>query len=336
MSLISVIVPVYRSETLLRICADSILAQTHAELELLLVDDGSPDGAGALCDRIAASDARVRVFHKENGGVSSARNLGIQEARGDYVLFVDSDDRIEPSMCQTLLTALHAAEADTAGCAHYNLLPDGMKWEEAALPAGVYEKDAIRRMLVLRLLGHRLGKPGEVLNGFVWRFLFSRELLSGLSFEGSYLEDELFLMEYFSRSRKLVMLDMPLYYYLQNPASATRRYLADYMPTFRRFFARKQALAQSEGLDAPNWEAETCWAGVLIAAGNEFAPGSPGTRAEKRRRVEACLDDPVLAPHLASLAPAGLGRNKQLAADLLRTRRLRLLSLLYAIKNRGR
>ena len=336
MSLISVIVPVYRSEALLKTCADSILAQTHAELELLLVDDGSPDGSGTLCDRIAGLDTRVRVFHKENGGVSSARNLGIRQARGDSVLFVDSDDRIDPSMCQTLLTALRAAGADTAGCAHYNVLPNGAKWEEAALAAGTYEKDAVREELVLRLLGHRLGRPGEVFNGFVWRFLFSRELLSGLSFEGAYLEDELFLMEYFCHSRKLVMLDMPLYYYLQNPASATRRYLADYMPAFKKFFARKQALARREGLDAPHWEAETCWAGLLIAVGNEFAPGSPGTRGEKRRRVEACLDDPVLAPHLASLAPAGLGRNKQLAADLLRTRRLRLLSLLYAVKNRGR
>ncbi len=112
------------------------------------MDDGSPDGSGALCDRIAAADARVRVFHKENGGVSSARNRGIQEARGDYVLFVDSDDRIDPSMCRTLLTALRAAGADTAGCAHYNLLPGRNKMGGSRSARRRLREDAVREQLV--------------------------------------------------------------------------------------------------------------------------------------------------------------------------------------------
>ncbi len=103
MDLISVIVPVYNVEGYLRRCVDSILAQTYENLEILLVDDGATDSSGAICDEYASKDPRVRVIHKENGGLSSARNAGIDEARGDYLAFVDSDDWIEPETYAYLL-----------------------------------------------------------------------------------------------------------------------------------------------------------------------------------------------------------------------------------------
>ena len=99
---ISVIIPVYNTEMYLRRCIDSVLAQTYQDFELLLIDDGSKDSSGAICDEYAAKDARVRVFHKENGGVSSARNLGLDNARGEWVTFVDSDDYIEKKLSQVL------------------------------------------------------------------------------------------------------------------------------------------------------------------------------------------------------------------------------------------
>lgn len=91
---ISVIVPVYNTEKYLHRCVDSILAQTYTDFELLLIDDGSTDGSGAICDELAQKDSRVRVFHQENGGVTSARKLGVKKSRGDYIYFVDSDDSI--------------------------------------------------------------------------------------------------------------------------------------------------------------------------------------------------------------------------------------------------
>ena len=93
---ISVIVPVYNVEKYLRRCVDSILTQTFTDFEVLLIDDGSTDGSGKICDEYAKKDKRVRVFHKENGGVSSARNLGLDNVRGRYVTFVDADDKISP------------------------------------------------------------------------------------------------------------------------------------------------------------------------------------------------------------------------------------------------
>ncbi len=114
---ISVIVPVYRVEEYLEACVDSIRKQTYENLEILLVDDGSPDGSGALCDALAEQDHRIRVIHKENGGLSSARNAGLDAATGEYVSFVDSDDWIAGDMYERLygLIATHGAQIAAGG-----------------------------------------------------------------------------------------------------------------------------------------------------------------------------------------------------------------------------
>ena len=101
--LISVIVPVYNAEKYLCRCIDSILAQTYKDFELLLIDDGSKDSSGAICDEYAAKDSRVRVFHKENGGVGFARNVGLDHAQGDWVTFVDSDDWVDVCWLQWVM-----------------------------------------------------------------------------------------------------------------------------------------------------------------------------------------------------------------------------------------
>ena len=103
---ISIIVPVYNTEQYLPRCLNSILSQSFIDFELLLVDDGSIDGSGSICDKYAAKDNRVRVFHKENGGVSSARNLGLDEAKGEWICFVDSDDEMLPNGLQTLANGI--------------------------------------------------------------------------------------------------------------------------------------------------------------------------------------------------------------------------------------
>mgnify|MGYP005775908587 CR=1 FL=1 len=339
MPAISVIVPVYKAEAFLRGCADSILKQTFSDLELILVEDGSPDQSGALCDAIAAEDGRVRVFHKPNGGVSSARNLGIQEAQGDFVAFCDADDSFAPNALELLYTAVQAEEADSAGCGHYNLWPDGRKEAEAgALPAGVYGPAALREGIVLPLLGQRLDFGRGVLNGFIWRFLFRRSILQAhsITFAGAYLEDELFLLEYFLYAQKLVMVDQPLYFYLQNPASVTKNYLPDYIGVFRAFMERKRALARTWHLDEalPDWEDNSNWAGLLIAVSNEYAPGNRKTSRQKAQFLRELCAQPDMARAIAQLHPKGLAGNKQLVADLIRGGHFTLLTLLYNLKNR--
>lgn len=340
MPVISVIVPVYKAEGCLAKCVDSILTQSVQELELLLIDDGSPDQSGALCDQFAARDQRVRVFHKENGGVSSARNLGLAQAQGTYIAFADADDWLEPGALETLLRLAEESGSDTAGGAHNNVTPGGaIRPEAGALPPGVYEGEALYTGIVDRLMAHRLEEPGRpVLNGFIWRFLFSRSVIAEhrITFEGAYLEDELFLVEYFCRARRLAMTDRPVYNYLLNPASVTHRYLPGYSETFQGFLERKHALARQFGLDrrTPDWEASTLWAGLFIAVANEYAPGTPFSPGEQTAHIRALAARPDFAGAMAALRPAGLSRNKRLVAALLRGRHYRTLTLLYRVKNR--
>ena len=115
---ISVIVPVYNTEKYLKRCIDSILAQSYSDFELLLIDDGSTDASPAICDEYATNDSRVRVFHKPNGGVSSARNLGLDNARGEWIAFVDSDDWIESEMLYLFISKAEKTDSDIVFCNH--------------------------------------------------------------------------------------------------------------------------------------------------------------------------------------------------------------------------
>lgn len=119
MELISVIVPVYQVKEYLAECVESLLSQTYREIEVILVDDGSTDGSGELCDAYSAKDGRVRVLHRQNGGLSGARNSGLRIAKGEYVAFVDSDDVVEEAFLETLYRLLQKYQADIAACSFY-------------------------------------------------------------------------------------------------------------------------------------------------------------------------------------------------------------------------
>ena len=125
MEKISVVVPIYKVESYLKECMDSILAQSYKNLEIIFVDDGSPDNCPQLCDQYAAYDNRVKVIHKVNGGLSDARNAGIGCATGDYITFVDSDDFIKKNMIEYLFNKLHEYDADIAFCQRVNVDESG-------------------------------------------------------------------------------------------------------------------------------------------------------------------------------------------------------------------
>ena len=229
-ALISVIVPVYKVEAFLPKCVDSILNQTYKNLEILLVDDGSPDGSGALCDAYARQDSRVRVIHKKNGGLSDARNAGIEAAAGDYLAFVDSDDWIEPDSIEMLCSDTNGGSADVViGCA-----------------AGVKPSPAMERYesIAARLLEtHRVytGREyltacleGGALRTEVWRIMFRREFLNenGLYFvKGLFHEDEEFTPRALLAAGSVVPSDKVFYHYdntraysiMNNPAAGAKK-----------------------------------------------------------------------------------------------------------------
>lgn len=206
---ISVIVPVYNVEKYLKCCLDSILAQSFRDFELILIDDGSPDRCGEICDEYAKSDERVVVIHKENGGVSDARNVGIERATGEYLAFVDGDDYISPECLSELYAAVVSNECDMAECA-IRLVSEG--------DCSIYDDAAREEIRILKPREH-LFEKGNIYYHLV---LYSSSLFSDIRFPvGKYYEDSAIIYKLIYSSRGIARLGRTLYYYRRRDNSLT-------------------------------------------------------------------------------------------------------------------
>lgn len=176
--MISVIVPVYNVEPYLRKCLDSIVAQTYTDLEILVIDDGSTDRCGEICDSYAERDPRIRVFHTENRGLSAARNLGLDNARGEYIGFVDSDDWIEPDMYEYLAQVVEQKRADVVECGEFLEYP-GKTIEKKRILCGEYDEDIIP----LYIKG--------VITTTVWNKLWNRKCFDNIRFPNNRIYEDI-------------------------------------------------------------------------------------------------------------------------------------------------
>ena len=203
---ISIIVPVYNVEQYLRRCLDSIRAQTFTDWECILIDDGSPDASGAVCDEYAAKDCRFRVIHQENRGVSAARNAGLDAARGEWIAFVDSDDWIEPSFLAEQVSDSADGTFDAVVCGLYGRgKPRHTELNREAAKRSVFKRGGFGGFSVLRLI--------------------RRRNVGSLRFDESvsYMEDVLFFWKFFNCCDKILWTDKPLYHYEQNETSVTHQ-----------------------------------------------------------------------------------------------------------------
>lgn len=209
--LISIIVPIYKVEPYLRDCLESIIHQTYRCLEIILVDDGSPDRSGAICEEYAARDGRIIVIHQENQGLAGARNAGLDIASGDYVLFVDSDDWLEENACETALDDALRQNVDMVCFGFNTVSPSGESHTHAATFSGRQEKKVIMKQLIQ----HRwLGTDN------VWNKLYSSTLFDGIRFiKGRVHEDLGVLYLLIHRCRAIQISSSVLYNYRQRPGS---------------------------------------------------------------------------------------------------------------------
>ncbi len=211
--LISVIVPVYRAEDGLEDCVRSILAQSYRRLEVILVDDGSPDRCPEICDAFAREDARVRVIHQENGGVSRARNAGLAAARGEYIGFVDSDDVISRHMYERLLVTCLREDADLA-CCGYRVSFEGRVTEYKAMsrPVCFTAQEALKEYLLSRNM-----------HAILWNKLYRREVLAGIHFpEGENYEDGAVMHRILGQCRRAAHCGACCYEYRKGQPSITK------------------------------------------------------------------------------------------------------------------
>lgn len=231
---ISVIVPVYKSEQYLAQCVESILGQTFSDLELLLIDDGSPDRCGKMCDQYAQQDSRVRVIHKENGGVSSARNMGLDMASGDYVAFVDSDDYIDLCMYEKMMAEAECG-VDLVLCDCIKEFPEDSVCYTHSIRAGFYDRQQLKQEYFPHLLiMENIEYPATISN---WLLLFRRELSENIRYLTGvrYSEDLLFGAQLMYRAQSFFYLKGQAYYhYRMNPQSATHKFVPDKWNDYQR------------------------------------------------------------------------------------------------------
>lgn len=207
--LISVIVPVYNVEEYIRECLNSIINQTYKKLEIILIDDGSTDKSGEICEEYMAKDNRIKVIHQRNAGLSDARNAGIEIATGNYIQFIDSDDYIDEDMLETLYNLIIENDADIAMCSNY-ILKDGIKSCECSNKKYIYDrKEALKEILI-----------DETIRSYSWNKLAKKELFDKIRFPSKRVfEDVLTTPKLFEKSNKVVFLDTPKYYYRQRNGS---------------------------------------------------------------------------------------------------------------------
>ena len=210
--MISIVVPIYKSEKTLGGCLESLLAQTYKDIEVICVIDGSPDRCGEICDSYAEKDGRIKVIKRENGGVSSARNRGIDEASGEYVMFVDSDDTVEPDYCEKMWNAYERTGAELVICGFHHWYV-GRDVEKTPSNAGVYDtKNYGADFLKLYQEGF-LNMP--------WNKLFQKKLTGLFDTTLSLGEDLLFNMDYLENCSKVAVISDALINYIQEEKGNT-------------------------------------------------------------------------------------------------------------------
>lgn len=235
---ISVIVPVYNVEAYLHRCVDSILNQTYRNLEIILVDDGSADQSGAICDEYARQDSRVVAIHQENGGLSAARNTGIDHAKGKYLSFVDSDDFLDERMLEVLYRDLQAAGAEVSAIEYQTFEREDELKQEQSLPQmqTMTGAEAIRRVLIL-----------DGIQDFAWNKLYKKSLFEKIRYpEGRVFEDLGTTYRLLECCKTVAYRPAELYFYYQRPDSILHRkslkfYRDKYDMTMERYqFVQKQ------------------------------------------------------------------------------------------------
>ena len=242
--MISIIVPIYKAEQYIHRCIDSILSQSYTDFELLLIDDGSPDGCGAICDAYAVKDSRVRVFHKENRGVSSARNLGIAHAQGEWITFIDADDYVHPDFLFSLY-AQHDADLIVGS---FQLVGSDESWD-GILPNEKYGREVLKDKLFKSAFTPNHRAP--------WGKLYRRDIIvdNHILYDSKVTlsEDWLFTLEYFQYTQSIRTIDAPYYYYERGNVdglSQNSRYFEEYFYAMERFEQMATTLEQSFALSS--------------------------------------------------------------------------------------
>lgn len=265
--LVSLVIPVYRHPEWVRKAVDSALAQTWADLEIILVDDGSPDGSGALCDEYAEKDARVRAIHQKNGGVSSARNAGLAVSKGEYFTFLDSDDALEPEHIERLVHLMEREKADLASLAMIFYL------DEERIKTEV--KNEEKTVVLTPREALRSVHLEDDFNGYVMNKMYRTSVWKGIRFDPEIAihEDMLFLWQGILKCKKIVLQKRYTYHYLTHSTSAMNRSYSEQYESCIRASLSMCALMREHFPEESSVADKTLLFAVLSVANKRAAAG---------------------------------------------------------------
>lgn len=261
MDLITVIVPVYKTERFLNRCVRSIVCQTYQNLEILLIDDGSPDQCPELCENWAEKDSRIKVIHQTNRGISAARNIGLENASGNYILMVDSDDYLYNRMIEVMYSYLLDENADLAICDFQKGMEESFEF--------IYNREHWYEVITGEIALYRIYEGNDKALQYIapWGKLYKKELFDNVKYpEGKIFEDIFVTHQLLYRCKKIVVIPQKLIYYFQSANSIMNKKFhagkLDYLPALKQrieFFKehnleKLQEIAYDEYLHALIWE----------------------------------------------------------------------------------
>lgn len=305
----SVIVPIYKVEKYLPQCIESILAQTHRDFELILVDDGSPDRCPQICDEYAIKDGRVKVIHKKNGGLISARKAGLKEAQGEYICFVDGDDFISNDMLATYERELGKQKVDVI-CTGYSSYYDEHKINPVLQPGGnrVYNKSELQEELYPKMLSKTPFFSFYIFPA-IWAKCFRRSIgetvYQNIPDEISLGEDAAVAYPLLIAAESVSILNYTGYMYRQNPDSITHTYDKNLYEKIRSLIVHLKAMEQKMGWQAGNQINEYAVYLLILAKNNEFKYNQKASYGHKKRNMQKYLQDPLFQKILQQVKVTG-------------------------------
>ena len=308
MKKVSVIIPVYNVEKYIDKCMESVLNQTYSNLEIILVDDGSPDNSGKMCDEYAVKDNRVKVIHKENGGLSSARNMALDIATGEYVAFIDSDDFVETTMIEKVVSKIEETNADVCMFSHFTY--NGERSIPFVLPLkqDVYNEEEIKNTILPMLIGQK-ETESDFLHGFVWRHFFRRSSIGEQRFKSEreyYAEDIVFDLEFYIRAKKMCVVNESLIHYRYVESSLSNRYRKNLFDKFALLLEFKQSFVLDNDI-------KDCERRILRSAFRSAIGGALNvkkapelTKKEKKQEIKKIALHPLVKLSLKTIKPKGV------------------------------
>lgn len=326
---LSVIVPVYNTEKYLRECIDSILAQTFRDFELILVNDGSTDGSGAICDEYAAKDPRIQVIHQENGGATVARRSGVRIAQGEYVTFVDSDDWIDKDMYRIMLAC---EPADILICNMYKYTNAGLHEIKNYINPGSYDKQMMIENSYFAMLFDydkcQPALPPSLCNKLI-RTSIVRNVIENVSESITYGEDALCSYACILDAERIYLTDQRLYYYRANPESVSNVYNKQMFTTLKALGKELDCLFTKRNHD---WQSQVYGylaRNVLEGIRNELLYNTGVTLKEKKARINQFVGDPLIKSSLCYAIPRIQDQKTKIKMILAKYKMIGILNLLY-------